>query len=98
VLGRLGDADGVLSFLAVPLLLQVDEPELDFESGVLPDLGLAFGLREETLGVAEDGVQVVGVAGAGAGILDATLGFLAFLVLIFSSSSDEGHGDTDTLP
>lgn len=85
----------MVSFLGVPLFSHIVP---DFGSGVLPDLGLALVLRETVLGGAGDGVQGAGDASTGVGILDATLGFLAFLVLIFSSSSEEGHGDTDPRP
>jgi hypothetical protein len=79
----------------------VDEPELGLESSVLlavdSGLGLDFGVRVATLGDAEMGVE--GIVGVGVRILDATtLGFLAFLLLIFSSSSEEGHGETESRP
>ena len=81
----------------VLLLLHVDEPELDSSDlgfttllTVNVDLGLGLGVRVVGFGAAGAGVE--GAVAIGVGFLDATtvLGFLAFLVLIFSSSSEEG--------
>lgn len=89
-------------------LLHVDEPEpdwLDLASKSASSLGVGLGvdLDERVVGLGEVVVVAVGVEGAvGIGVeaLDATttLGFLAFLLLIFSSSSDDGHGEIDSRP
>lgn len=89
----------VATFFAVLIVLHVDEPELDLESAVLlvldGGLGLDFDVRGVTLGDVRIGVK--GIVGVVVGLLDATiLGFLAFLLLIFSSSSEEGHGEIDS--
>jgi hypothetical protein len=91
----------VATFFTVLAVLHVDEPKLDLESSVLlaadPGLDLGFGIRDVTLGDAGAGVE--GAVGIGVGLLDATtLGFLAFLLLIFSSSSEEGYGEMDSRP
>lgn len=101
VVGRLADAGvstGVALF-TVLAVLHVEEPELDLESAVLltadGGLGLDLGVQDATLGDAGMGVEGT----VGMGLLDATtLGFLAFLVLIFSSSSEEGYGEMDSRP
>lgn len=98
VVGRLagaGVSTGVTFFTALAVL-HVEEPEPDLESAVLltenGGLGLDLGVQDATLGDA-------GMGTVGMGLLDAnTLGFLAFLVLIFSSSSEEGYGEMDSRP
>lgn len=88
-------------------LLHVDEPEpdwLDLASESAGSLGVGLGLdlveRVVGLGDVVVAVGVEGAVGVWVEVLDAatTLGFLAFLLLIFSSSSDDGHGEIDTRP
>jgi hypothetical protein len=103
----LGAVDPLVAaaFFTVLPLLHVDEPEPDWldlesESAGLSAVGLGFDLGVRVVGLGD--VVVVGVEGAvgiGVELLDATtLGFLAFLLLIFSSSSEEGYGDIDSRP
>jgi hypothetical protein len=110
VIGRFGD-DGplvvvvvvvvVVGFLTVLPLLQVDEPELEsFDFlGAGTGLDLVLGVRVTGLADAEVGVGGAVTGAVGVGLLHAaTRGFFAFLLLIFSSSSEEGHGDTESRP
>lgn len=84
------------------LVLHVDEPEpdsLDLESVVLVtiDGGLSFDLGVRVVGLGDAGAGVEGAVAVG--FLDTTiLGFLAFLLLIFSSSSEDGYGEMDSRP